>query len=285
LEKCRGCKYKSNSIDDSCERKYKKQEIYGTITRYTNRKDGWQLEINTNMLDLNIKRKDYKISSSERHLKEIFIESRDIEIIKKQKISNSIKELLIEKHRRIKENNVKQEELIFYTDGSLIKAKKGNQDPDSIGAGWVQVNNKEEYVIDEGAIGARGWPSSTKAELLAIWCVVTIVPSKSKIKIYTDSAAAIASIRSNTQHITTKKRMKRKNYNLVVNIEDTIRAKELDLELVKIKGHSDNRWNSRADSIAKKRANIQDRNEIIEEPVLRSNVTLFWKDKVVKNPT
>jgi hypothetical protein len=79
--------------------------------------------------------------------------------------------------------------------------------------------------------------------------------------------------------------MKRKNYNLVVNIEDTIRAKELDLELVKVKGHSDNRWNSRADSIAKKGANIQDRNEIIEEPVLRSNITLFWEDKVVENLT
>jgi len=91
-----------------------------------------------------------------------------------------------------------------------------------MGAGWVQVNNKEEYVIDEDAIRARGWPSSTKAELLAIWCVIIIVPSKSKIKIYTDSAAAIASIRNNTQHITTKKRMKRKNYSLVVNIEDTI---------------------------------------------------------------
>src|SRR5690349_2911334 len=163
LEKCEGCKYKNNSIEDICERKYKKQKIYETITRYTNRKETWQLEINTNMLDLIVKEKDCKILNPERHLKEIYIENRDIEIIKKQKISNSITELLIEKHKRIKENNIKQEELIFYTDGSLVKAEKKNQDPDYMGAGWVQVNNKEEYVIDEGAIGARGWPSSTKA--------------------------------------------------------------------------------------------------------------------------
>jgi len=30
---------------------------------------------------------------------------------------------------------------------------------------------------------------------------------------------------------------------------------------------------------------MRDKNEIIEEPVSRSNVSLFWEDKVVENPT
>jgi ribonuclease HI len=110
-----------------------------------------------------------------------------------------------------------------------------------MGASWVQVDTKEEYVINKSAIRARGWPSSTKAELLAIWCVILIVPSKSKIKIYTDSAAAIASISNNDQYMTNRKKIRKKNYNLIIDIENTIKIKKIELELVKVKSYSNNR--------------------------------------------
>ena len=128
----------------------------------------------------------------------------------------------------------------------------------------MQVDNKEECVINEGAIGARGWPSSTKAELLAIWCVILIVPSESKIKIHTDSAAAIASISNNGQYITNRRKTRKKNYNLIIDIENTIKTKKIELELVKVKGHSNNRWNNRADILAKEGASLQDLDKIIE---------------------
>ena len=118
-------------------------------------------------------------------------------MIKKKSISSKLIDFFVEKHRHFQEN-IKREKLIFYTDRSLIKAEKEDQSLNCMGASWVQVDTKEEYVINKSAIRARGWPSSTKAELLAIWCVILIVPSKSKIKIHTDSAAAIANISNNS---------------------------------------------------------------------------------------
>jgi len=284
LEKCKGCIYNNCNTIKGCEKKYRKHEIKGTISKYISRKDTWQLEINTNMLDITLRKEKCQASNLESNLKEILIESKDIEIIKKQRISNELVELLVEKHNSIRKNN-KQEELIFYTDGSLIRGKKDNPSLDRMGAGWLQVDSKEEDIINEGAFGARGWPSSTKAELLVIWCVVLITPSESKIKIYTDSAAAIASIDNAIKYETSRKRIKKKNYSLVINIEDTIRTKKIEVELIKVKGHSDNKWNNRADSLAKEGANLQDNNRIIKEPIARSNVSLCWENTVIENPT
>ena len=63
-----------------------------------------------------------------------------------------------------------------------------------MGAGWLQVDTKEERVVDEGAVGACNWPSSTKSKLLAIWLVLLIAPKKRRVKIYTDSIAAISGL-------------------------------------------------------------------------------------------
>ncbi|CAG8818472.1 10473_t:CDS:1, partial [Racocetra fulgida] len=47
-------------------------------------------------------------------------------------------------------------------------------------------------VIDEGYFGAKNWPSSTKAELLGIWCALLVTPRRKEVRIYTDSTAALA---------------------------------------------------------------------------------------------
>jgi len=120
-------------------------------------------------------------------------DSLDVELIKKQRLSRELKELLITKNQKNQLNSDK--EFIFYTDGSLKKiVAKNNLDYDRMGAGWLQVDTKEERVVDEGAVGARNWPSSTKSELLAIWLVLLIAPKKRRVKIYTDSAVAISGI-------------------------------------------------------------------------------------------
>ena len=71
-----------------------------------------------------------------------------------------------------------------------------------------------------------------------------IATSRSNIKIYTDSIAAIANIHGNMQYTTIRKKIKKKNYNLIINIKDIIRVKKIDLELVKLKEHSNNKWNN-----------------------------------------
>ena len=63
------------------------------------KKDTWKLEINSNMLVSTTWEKNCKVSNAERSLEEIRIESRDIEIIKKQNISSKLIDFFVEKHR------------------------------------------------------------------------------------------------------------------------------------------------------------------------------------------
>jgi ribonuclease HI len=154
-----------------------------------------------------------------------------------------------------------------------------------MGVGWVQVDSNKEKVMDEGTISARNWPSSTKAELLAIWYVLLITPRKKKIKIYTDSAAAIAGLNRGKKLKSSKHWIKEKNYNLKRSILELLSLKELELVLVKVKGHSCNKWNDRADKLAKEEGRIDNFDRIIEAPPANSNVSLCWEDLVIESST
>ncbi|CAG8780820.1 1980_t:CDS:2, partial [Racocetra fulgida] len=53
---------------------------------------------------------------------------------------------------------------------------------------------EKEEIIDEGYLEAKNWLSSTKAKLLGIWCVLLVTPRRKEVKIYMDSAAALAKL-------------------------------------------------------------------------------------------
>ena len=110
-----------------------------------------------------------------------------------------------------------------------------------MGLGWVQVDGKEEVVLDKGKVGARNWPSSTKAELLAIWYVLLMTLKRKKVKIYMDSAAAIAGLNKARKLKTSKQWIKEKNLDLKRSIKELLELKELELDLIKVKGHSSNK--------------------------------------------
>ena len=123
----------------------------------------------------------------------------DIEIIKKQHISQLMKDELMKLNQKNKERP--KETLIFYTDGLLRRAlgKEGSV-VDQMGSGWVQLDEKEEKVLSESCFDTRNWPLSTKSELLAIWFVVLATPEQRKIKICTDSAAVIAGLKNKKEN-------------------------------------------------------------------------------------
>jgi hypothetical protein len=69
------------------------------------------------------------------------------------------------------------------------------------------------------------------------------------------------------------------------SIIELLEIKEIELELVKVKGHSDNKWNTRVDKIAKEGSSIENRDRIIVMPPPSSNVSLCWKETIVEGPT
>jgi len=136
--------------------------------------------------------------------------------------------------------------LQFYTDGSL---QHNSSLLDTMGLGWV-VQHHEDI---EFAASAILWPSSTKTEVLACLTALLVAPVKAKVTINTDSAATIAGFDKLValKHLSVQKREKIPNFQIWMAIAHIIESKFLQTTLVKIKAHSGDRLNDRADRIAK----------------------------------
>jgi ribonuclease HI len=131
----------------------------------------------------------------------------------------------------------------FFTDGSLHKAESST----TMGAGWTDVSESQQF-----SCRIINWPSSTRAELAAIWSALLTVPYDHPVVIYTDSQAAIDGIRE----ILAKRSssfawFNTSNPTLKLLIKDCITTKRLKLTLIKVKGHSNDHLNDLADTLAK----------------------------------
>ena len=85
----------------------------------------------------------------------------------------------------------KQEKAFFYTDGSALRESYNTR----MGSAWIRIpteNSKE--IISSFKTANVGWPSSTKAELLAIYLALLTTEENCIVKIFTDSQNAINQI-------------------------------------------------------------------------------------------
>ena len=71
-------------------------------------------------------------------------------------------------------NNAVQSSFIFYTDGSVTDI---GTDHCSMGIGWVQILNNQ--VLHQFLASIKLWPSSYRAELMAILSAITTVSRNS----------------------------------------------------------------------------------------------------------
>ncbi|RIB19704.1 hypothetical protein C2G38_2245007 [Gigaspora rosea] len=110
---------------------------------------------------------------------------------------------------------------------------------------WVEVGEEHELVLRKNYAKLKNWPSSTKLELIAI-C----------------------------------KELKHLN-----QIADLIKAKEINLELKKIKGHSNNKWNDKADVLAKKATILVQLTDINADINTRISFPLYWNEYKVEKAT
>src|SRR5579859_207149 len=152
---------------------------------------------------------------------------------KKAKLLNIYKELLA----------VNKRKLIAYTDGSLIENK--------MGFGWSiwNENKKEKLFSFKG--GNRGFPSSTKAELMAILTVLIVVPNETEIEIKMNSLNAINTIEKFESITSLRKLLKLKNYWILKNIKTIKNILELKWKFTKVKTHDSIIGNKEVDLLAK----------------------------------
>src|SRR6185295_6119593 len=173
---------------------------------------------------------------------------------------------------------------IFYTDGALYKDKERNN-IGKMGIGWVQVGKGEDWPEEETALRLEGWPSATIAELAAIWTAILTVPERKNIEVFTDSIAALRNINRAIQEIGVERILKKKNAMWMINIADLIKSKNIRIEIVKVKSHSEDKWNDRADSLAKKGATCK---KIINAEKIKCDgieYQLKWENKKIDIPS
>ena len=134
----------------------------------------------------------------------------------------------------------------FYTDGSL---QNDTLQPDAMGLSFVVVN--QEHL--EFSASAVLWPLSTKAEMLACLAALMVVPVQALTTLYTDSAATIAGFNriDELKNLSVRKREKIPNFQIWLTIAHIMEIKNLTIQLVKVKAHSGERLNERADRLAK----------------------------------
>ncbi|RHZ63860.1 hypothetical protein Glove_327g14 [Diversispora epigaea] len=135
------------------------------------------------------------------------------------------------------ERPISSSEIKVYTDGSMTKLKQ-------------KIPGETFGKKISGRV--EGPPSSTRAELWAILVTIYIIPSKIKIQIYTDSSSAIWAIRGFLENKKGKSWSNYKSPTVLQAIVEIIKAKQIELDLIKVEAHSGIVLNKRADKLAQK---------------------------------
>src|SRR6266496_6217739 len=141
-------------------------------------------------------------------------------------------------------------DLHFYTDGSLMNL--GTPDI-KLGIGWVQVSDNGLILSDYSANVQSQWPSSTKAETMAIISILEQLIPDSSVTFYLDSLSTITNL-TNILHPSIKfnnNLLKKINHSLWFYIDQLIRSKNISITLNKLKSHSGHILNDRSDQLAK----------------------------------
>ena len=234
-----GCDYNSNWIQDKCT-----FDISATLsTKFLGRKKYNNslsiLNLNSHYLDLL-----YSIAlKTPTHIPNppsIYIQQNPIDIIFYTNIiSNELNQLAY--------NNIALTDLIFYTDRSVTNI---STDQCQMSISWVQVHNNTIQQTFSASI--QQWPSSYKAELLAILSAISTCPRNSKVDIYTDSQSIISKYNKITTQLTKPNKAYSYNYwpiwHTLLNL---IKSYSLIINFHKVTAHSDNTFNNLADSLAK----------------------------------
>jgi ribonuclease HI len=168
---------------------------------------------------------------------------------------------------QIRENNSVE----IYTDGSL--------DNNIMGYGWILLTEKEE-ILFQGKI--EKFPSSTRAELMAILTVLVTLAPHTCAMIYSDSQAAIQGIKTRvSQHSKYKQRLK--NLIILENINKVISQEKLQIIWEKIPAHAGIENNERADILAKQALSLPSR-FIIMPQISTSTCTPCWDGTALEIP-
>lgn len=135
-------------------------------------------------------------------------------------------------------------EVVIYTDGAC----SGNPGPGGYAAILMYGDTQKEIY------GGEKFTTNNKMELLAVIKSLEILKEACIVKIYSDSAYVVNSIKNGWVYLWKNNNWKKKDKSEVKNIDLWERLLELmeihKVTFFKVKGHSTNEYNNRCDMLA-----------------------------------
>ena len=168
---------------------------------------------------------------------------------------------------------------VAYTDGSLQRFNVNNDTHTSQGFGWHILTEDTSAILTEFNAASKAWPSSTRMELLAVLTLVSILPRNSEITIRTDSNNVITKFEKFKGNIVFRRKIKENNLVFWEVLFEIIKRFNINIVFQKVKAHSGDKYNDRADTLAKLGCNM-DRIDI-EDNILTERARLFWFDHCI----
>lgn len=145
-----------------------------------------------------------------------------------------------------------KESVIIYTDGACA----GNPGPGGYAAIIIGENTRKEIS------GFQEDTTNNRMELKAVIEGLRAIREGSKVKVFSDSSYVIKGItdwiknwKKNGWKTSGKKNVKNKD--LWVELENL--SQKFDVEFLKVKGHAGNEYNEKADNMAKKQIELQEK--------------------------
>ena len=201
-----------------------------------------------------------------------------IEITETNNRINLINEVITESIKRKelieiykKHAKKKREKAFFYTDGSALRESYNTR----MGSAWIRVpteNSKD--IISSFKTANVGWPSLTKAELLAIYLALLTTEENCIVEIFTDSQNAISQFNKFKYETSVRRKNKIHNHILIEAIMKIVKIAKIDLKLTKVKAHDGIWGNEIVDDLAKQ--GLYDDRIITRDIGNENNFRLGW---------
>ncbi|PKY31494.1 hypothetical protein RhiirB3_449119 [Rhizophagus irregularis] len=168
--------------------------------------------------------------------------------------------------------------LVFYTDGSYNVEFLSNEYP--MGYGWTTSNIENANITYSGSV--KYFPSSTKAEIMAIHTALITCPPKCNVTIHTDSQAAIDAFhKSKNLHSISPRRFNKINNNILWStIHQIINTLSLNVKFIKVKVHSGDLFNDIADALAKVGRVVVSPTIIKHNNLPNQSLTIEWNEEI-----